>query len=154
MVKERHDDDPKEDEFEEDYEAGEEEAEGDFADSDLEFDDEEIALDEGDVDEDADEDVVSRVAPKRRPPVKAAPTIEGVAKTKLEKPDVCADVWTKLSAKYGDNKQIPYTISARLAKWDHILHKNFGAGFVIDISSPTRAEVLFRDALRKLVHSR
>ena len=84
MVKERHEDDTKDEEFEDDFEGGEEEVDGDFADSELEFDDEEIAIDEGETDEDADEDVISRVVPKRRVPVKAAPSIEGVAKTKLE----------------------------------------------------------------------
>lgn len=154
MVKERHEDDTKDEEFEDDFEGGEEEADGDFADSELEFDDEEVAIDEGETDEDADEDVISRVVPKRRVPVKAAPSIEGVAKTKLEKPNIYAEVWERLNVKHGDNKPVQYAISTKLQRHDLIHHKNFGLGFVTEIQSPTRAEVLFKDALRKLVHNR
>jgi hypothetical protein len=153
MAKHQKDDEePKDDDLEEEYDGGEDELEGDFADGGIEIDDDEVAVEDGESDDD-DEDVV-RPAAKRRAPTKAVPMIEGVPKTKLEKTDVCADVHAKLLTRLGDQPRVQYSIQTRLSANDLVEHRIFGLGFVVDITSPTRAEVLFKDALRKLVHSR
>lgn len=147
---------------EEEFEAeAEGESEDDFADDEFAGDDDNIDFDseesfeEAEFDEDADEEVVApRPAAKRRPAPKKAPTIEGVPKTKLEKSDVAAEVWGRMMARFGERKAEPYTLARQLKADDVIEHKTFGTGFVIEISAPTKAEILFRDGLRKLVHSR
>ena len=47
-----------------------------------------------------------------------------------------------------------YSLQAVLQKGSMIEHKKFGVGFVIEVPSRNKAEVLFEDGLRKLVHSR
>ncbi len=154
MAKHKKDaDDTRDDELEDDFDS-DDDGDGDFSDSGLDIGDDEVSLDDADADADDDDEDVVRPAPKRRAPTKAVPMIEGVPKTKLEKPEICAEVWEKLSQRLVDQPQIPYTIQTPLVANALINHKTFGLGFVVDITSPTRAEVLFQDTLRKLVHSR
>jgi hypothetical protein len=157
MAKERAHDDDREDEIDDDFEGGggDDDVDGDFGDSDVELDDEDVAHEDGDFDEDGDDEVVARAPVKRRAPARSVPQIEGVAKTKLEKPDICAEVWEKVGRKYENEKGVPYSIRMKLNREDRVVEHNvFGTGYVIEIESPTRVEVLFKDALRKLVFNR
>jgi hypothetical protein len=146
-------------EEEEDYE-GEAEAEDDF-DDDFSSEDENIDLDGDDVldtddfDDDAEEDAPVRAPPKRRPAPKKVPSIEGIAKSKLaERPDAAEEVWTKLRSRVGDAQPVPYSIREKLTPDLVIEHAKFGIGFVTEIQGPQKAEILFRDGLRKLAHNR
>ena len=117
-------------------------------------------LDGLDNDSDDDEDESEpepKPKPKKRPArkrTKAVPTIEGVPRTKLEKPDICKEVWDKLVVKYVGIERVPYSLNADINVDEVISHSKFGEGFVIARLSPTKVEVLFEDCIRKLVHSR
>lgn len=157
MPKNRDEDfEGREEEIDDDFEGGDDEGsdeEGGSDDGPVDFDSDEV-LDDPDFDEDGDEDVVSARPAKRRPVVKKVPTIEGVPKTRLDKPDVAGEVWTKLKAKHGESAAVPYKLSLSLKVNDIIDHKTFGLGFVVEVPSPTKADVIFSDGLRKLVHGR
>jgi len=150
---------------------GDEETEDDFESSDDDFGDDEFAdddaidldsseaLDDPDYDEDADDEpVVARPAPKRRSVLKKTPTIEGVPKNKLDKPEVAEQVWQKLQARLeerpGDAPPLAYSLRTKLVVGDVVEHKVFGIGFVIEVPGPQKVEILFSNGLRKLVHNR
>lgn len=151
----RNDVDAEEDE---EYEA-EAESEEDF-DDDFSSDDENIDLDSDDVldsddfDDDAEEEAPVRAPAKRRPAPKKVPSIEGVAKSKLEKPEAAEEVWNKLRNRMGDAQPVPYSIREKLSPNLVIEHARFGIGFVTEILGPAKAEVLFKDGLRKLIHNK
>jgi hypothetical protein len=51
-----------------------------------------------------------------------------------------------------DESCVAFTLSARYAKGDCIMHPKFGKGLVLN-AEPTRIEVLFKDGKKKLGHS-
>lgn len=123
---------------------------------DVNLDMEDDDLMEGDdFEEDEEETVVrSRPAAKRRPASKAAPTVEGVPKSRLINKQTVAEVWQRLNERNAEVTPVPYAISVRLQVGDVIQHARFGVGHVIEVPGPTKAEIVFEDQVRKLVHNR
>lgn len=80
--------------------------------------------------------------------------IEGVAKAKLDKPEFAKEVFAKLSAKFPDAKPKKYELRASFLKHELVDHSKFGMGFVVEVLSPNKVEVIFKDGLRKLVQNR
>lgn len=153
--REREDFEGREEEMDEDFEGGEDElGDDEFGEEGpVEIDSDEV-LDDPDFEEDSDEEVVAARPTKRRPVVKKVPTIEGVPKTKLDKADVAAEVWEKMKARQGEGSAVPYKISSIFKQTDVVDHKAFGIGFVLEVPSPLKVEVLFADGLKRLVHGR
>ena len=60
-------------------------------------------------------------------------------------------VYTELMEKADLATAKDYSINAELTENDVIEHAKFGTGFVVELMSPTKVEVLFEDGLRKLV---
>ena len=123
---------------------------------DAEFDEETLASDtDSDVDltESSCDDAV-RANPKRLSAAqreKANAIIEGlIDDAELSEPKGQKRAWDKLHEKFGDNHPQPFDISARLTANDAIDHPKFGIGFVVELISPRKVEVLFDDGLRKL----
>jgi hypothetical protein len=157
MPKDFREDEPGADEeTDEEFEESDDEADDDFSEEggSVDLDSDEI-LDDPEFEDDGEEELVSpRPTVKRRTTLKAGPLIEGYPRARLEKPDIAAEVWDRLQTKYGEGRRVAYALSANLKLHDVVDHKVFGVGFVIEITGPTKAEVLFREGLRKLVHSR
>lgn len=153
--RDRDDYEGREEETEEDFEGGEEElGDDEFGEEGpVDIDSDEV-LDDPDFEDDGDEEVVAARPAKRRPLVKKVPTIEGVPKTRLDKADVAAEVWEKMKAKHGEAAALPYRISSAFRQGDAVDHKVFGLGFVLEVPSPLKVEVLFAEGLKKLVHGR
>lgn len=140
-----YDDEPSEEEEEEDDEFG---GPGD----------DDFGADEGYLEGDDDEEEAGEPAaaprPRRRVSTRQA-TIGGVPRSKLEKPEHAAKAWAELSTKIGgDDVPAPYSIRGSYAKDTRVDHPKFGIGFVIEVSGPTKVDVLFEDGLRKLVQNR
>ena len=58
--------------------------------------------------------------------------------------------WERLTGGEDLNVQ-PYSIRLKLAEGDIISHTKFGLGIVVEMTDTTKAEVLFRDGMRRLV---
>lgn len=142
-------------EIEDDIDGGDD---GDFGDDfgddeiEIEADDDSDFGDDGFDDEEEEEPV--RARPKRRPARKKEPEIEGVPRKKLDKPEVIAEVWQKLRKRRGDGDAIPWSLTAKLQLDDVVTHSKFGVGYVIGMPAVQKAEILFEDAVRKLVCNR
>ena len=133
-----------------------EETDDEGGEDDLEFGSDEPLID-GDGDEfegaeegDEDSPVKAPVAKRRVGVLRNIPMIEGVAKAKLDKPEF----FTKLSAKFPDAKPKKYELRASFLKHELVDHSKFGMGFVVEVLSPNKVEVIFKDGLRKLVQNR
>ena len=140
-----YDDDPaEEEESDEDYaEPGEEEEFGGNDDSFMDDDE-----------EDDSSEAAAPPRPLRRPPTRPG-TIGGVARSRLDKPEHALKAWEELSAHVNEEiEPIPYTIRDSYEKEQRVDHPTFGIGHVVEISGPTKIEVLFQDGLRKLVQNR
>ncbi len=137
-----------------------EETDDEGGEDDLEFGSDEPLI-EGDGDEfeggeegDEDSPVKAPVAKRRVGVLRNIPMIEGVAKAKLDKPEFAKEVFTKLSAKFPDAKPKKYELRASFLKHELVDHSKFGMGFVVEVLSPNKVEVIFKDGLRKLVQNR
>lgn len=85
---------------------------------------------------------------------KAASVIEGIiSDAELSDPEGQARAFKKLSDKFGVADARPFDISAELTENDVIDHPRFGVGFVVQLLTPTKVEVIFEDGLKKLAHN-
>ncbi|TVQ96418.1 MAG: hypothetical protein EA398_15960 [Deltaproteobacteria bacterium] len=142
------------DDLDEDLDGGDDLDDDAIGDVNLDMEDDDL-IEGDDFDADEEETVVrARPAAKRRTVTKAAPTVEGVPKSRLVNQKTVAEVWKKLGDRHADATPVPYTISTRLQVGDVLQHARFGVGYVIEIPGPTKAEVVFEDQVRKLVHNR
>lgn len=140
-----YDDEPSEDEEEEDDEFG--------GPGDDDFGADEGFMSDGDDDEDDSSESAAVARPRRRVSTRQA-TVGGVPRSKLEKAEHAAKAWAELSTKITDDAPAPYSIRGNYAKDTRVDHPKFGVGFVIEVSGPTKIDVLFEDGLRKLVQNR
>ena len=104
----------------------------------------------------ADEKIIkapTRTRTRRRTAARG-PTIEGIPKAKLEKPEMAKEAWDKLAARFADAEIVDYGLTVTLAENDVVKHPKFGTGFVVEIPGARKAEILFEDGLRKLVFGR
>lgn len=106
-------------------------------------------------DEDSDEEEAAPAPrPRRRPPTRPG-TIGGVARSRLDKPEHALKAWEELSLHIDEAVEPePYTIRGNYEKDSRVEHPTFGVGHVVEISGPSKIEVLFQDCLRKLVQNR
>jgi hypothetical protein len=137
-----------------------EETDDEGGEDELEFGSDEPLID-GDGDEfegaeegDEDSPVKAPAAKRRVGVLRNIPMIEGVPKAKLDKPEFAKEVFTKLSAKFPDAKPKKYELRASFLKHELVDHSKFGMGFVVEVLSPNKVEVIFKDGLRKLVQTR
>lgn len=69
----------------------------------------------------------------------------------ISKADGQAAAWDRIQARMATTEPKPWSLSVELHEFDVLDHKVFGKGFVIQLITPTKAEVLFHDGLKKLV---
>lgn len=62
--------------------------------------------------------------------------------------------WKKLVLESKNSNKINYTIRQKLNQGDLVAHPSFGEGVVTKIIHPDKAEIIFRDDVRVLIHSR
>jgi len=106
---------------------------------------------------DANYDDVVKANPKRLNAAqrkKAASVIEGIiSHAELTDPEGQARAWKKLSDKIGVAHARPFDMTAELTENDVIDHPRFGVGFVVQLLTPTKVEVIFEDGLKKMAHN-
>ena len=150
---------PDKEEFDEEGDDGDD---GDF-DSDFEGGDEAVSLEFDadpmlDSDDDFEEEEDAEPAPtrrsKRRAPARTIPRVEGIAKSKLDDPKMVQAAFAKLEKRLSDATPIKYSIREKLAIDTVVDHSRFGIGYVIGLPATHKAEVVFEDAMRKLVHGK
>lgn len=82
---------------------------------------------------------------------KARSVIEGIIDdAELSDPEGQQKAWKKLNDKIGVAHARAYDIKTEFTENDVIEHPRFGIGFVVELVSPKKVEVLFEDGLRKL----
>jgi hypothetical protein len=69
----------------------------------------------------------------------------------ISKADGQAAAWDRIQARMANITPKDWSLSVELHEFDVLDHKLFGKGFVIQLITPTKAEVLFHDGLKKLV---
>jgi hypothetical protein len=67
------------------------------------------------------------------------------------KPAAPDPTWAEVEAK-PDEAFVPFAITSKYAKGDHIAHSKFGKGVVMGVEG-ARIEVLFQDGKKKLGHA-
>ena len=150
--KEEFDEEGEEGDFESDSDA---DFEGGDDTTSLEFDaDPMLDSDDDDFEEEEDAEKAPTRRSKRRVPVRTIPRVEGIAKSKLDDPKMVQAAFAKLDKRLSDVKPIKYSIREKLAIDTVVDHARFGKGFVIGLPSTHKAEVVFEDAMRKLVHGK
>lgn len=83
---------------------------------------------------------------------KAASVIEGIiSDSELSNPKGQAKAWAKLQKKSEGAEATPYSIATEFTENDVVDHPRFGLGFVIQLLSPTKVEVLFEEGVKRLV---
>lgn len=136
--------------------AEEEESEDDYAEpgEEDEFSGGDDSFMDGDEDDEDASEAAAPPRPLRRPPSRPG-TIGGVARSRLDKPEHALKAWEELSAHIDESiEPVPYKIGDSYEKDQRVDHPTFGIGHVVEISGPTKIEVLFQDGLRKLVQNR
>ncbi|MBA2660946.1 MAG: hypothetical protein H0U74_01520 [Bradymonadaceae bacterium] len=82
---------------------------------------------------------------------KASSIIEGIiSDAELVSPDGQSKAWKKLNKKSDVSLARPYDIHAALTENDIVDHPRFGVGFVIQLLSPSKVEVLFESGTKRL----
>ncbi|MCX7657917.1 MAG: hypothetical protein N2Z57_04480 [Oscillospiraceae bacterium] len=103
------------------------------------------------------------VAPKGVKEPGAIPTATGQRKTvtstsrasKPKEEGVAVIVeWQKKMQEKASSPRIEYSIKATLKEGDVIRHPTFGDGIVMKLHFPNKAEILFQDDVRTLLHSK
>lgn len=61
------------------------------------------------------------------------------------------EAWKRLVAQEDESSAQAYSIRLKLAEGDIVRHAKFGIGIVVDMNDSTKAEVLFKDGIRRLV---
>jgi hypothetical protein len=69
----------------------------------------------------------------------------------ISKADGQTSAWDRIQPRMATTEAKPWALTVELQEFDVISHKTFGNGFVIQLITPTKAEVLFHDGLKKLV---
>jgi len=65
------------------------------------------------------------------------------------------DEWKKKMEEAGSQaKRVVYSIKAALGMGDVVKHPSYGDGVVLKLIFPNKAEVIFQDDLRTLIHSK
>ncbi|MBI2605166.1 MAG: hypothetical protein HYW49_03695 [Deltaproteobacteria bacterium] len=62
--------------------------------------------------------------------------------------------WERMMNEHKAAARVPYTVQAALKLNDIIQHPAFGEGYVMKLHHPNKAEVLFRDDIKMLLHSK
>ena len=62
-----------------------------------------------------------------------------------------SEAWKRLTTQENESEVSPYSIRLKLSEGDVIRHSKFGVGIVVDMTDSTKAEVLFKDGIRRLV---
>jgi hypothetical protein len=110
----------------------------------------------------ADDDILDktfegavRANPKRMSAAqrkKAASVIEGIiSDAELSTAKGQAKAYAKLREKSEGAEAKAYAIDAEFTENDVVDHPRFGTGYVIQLLSPTKVEVLFEDGIKRLV---
>ncbi len=82
---------------------------------------------------------------------KATSIIEGIiSDAELVSPEGQAKAWKKLNKKSDLTQSKPFDIQAVLTENDVVDHPRFGIGFVIQLLSPTKVEVVFESGVKRL----
>lgn len=135
---------------------------------DEELEDEEVDLDDDDYDGDfepseLDDELLEKAPenavkanPKRVSPAqrkKNKKLVEGIIdSTYFESPESAVKAFDKLKEETNLEAAKPYSLDVELNENDTVKHPTFGVGFVLELISPTKVEVLFEDGeLVKLV---
>jgi|SRR5690554_31481 len=79
--------------------------------------------------------------------------VEGIIdKTYFESPESAIKAYEKLREETDVNAAKPYSIDIELTENDTVIHPKFGVGFVLELVSPTKVEILFEEGnILKLV---
>lgn len=65
-------------------------------------------------------------------------------------PELLKAAWTRLTTEAEQEAQ-PYSIKLKLAEGDLIRHAKFGLGVVVEMTDVNKADILFEDAIHRLV---
>lgn len=80
--------------------------------------------------------------------------VEGIVDAAyFETPEGTQKVYEQLKEETDPKAAKKYSIKAELTENDIVDHPKFGLGFVLELLTPTKVDVLFEDGRRKLVHS-
>ena len=137
-------------------------------DLDLDFDDSESDDDDDDDDDKPKAKAKAKAKPKpkatkavkkdtpKRAAKKRGTTIETIMDaSRLDDNEDAAKAWELISRDATDiTKKIKYTLKASYEPYQVITHKSFGVGYVRNILSPTKIEVIFEEGFKRLVCNR
>lgn len=74
--------------------------------------------------------------------------VEGIIdKTYFESPESATKAYEKLREETDVNAAKPYSIDVELTENDTVKHPKFGVGFVLELVSPTKVEILFEEGI-------
>lgn len=142
--------------------------EEEFEDDEIELSDEEVELEDVEPENYDDEDEsgfkpssiddgllekapenAAKANPKRLTPAQRKQNknlVEGIIdKTYFESPESAVKAYEKLSEETDLDAAKPYSIDVELTENDTVKHPKFGVGFVLELVSPTKVEVLFEE---------
>jgi hypothetical protein len=142
---------------EEEFEDDELELSGDDVELDVEPEDYDDDEDDADFKPSAIDDDLLKTAPENA--VKANPKrmtaaqrkqnkglVEGIIDaTYFESPESAVKAYDKLREETDVNAAKPYSLDVELTENDTVKHPKFGIGFVLELISPTKVEVLFEE---------
>ena len=121
------------------------------ADVAIEFDADSL---DDDFDDEPEETPPPRRKTKRKSPKQVVPMVEGIPKSRLDKPDMVKKAWDKLAARLSGTEPTKYSIRECLTVDAVVDHPKFGIGYVVDIPAASKAEIIFEDRMRRMVHNR
>lgn len=145
------------DELDDDFDGGEDLDDADLPDVEA-LDDDDDDVEEVNFDTNSDDYIESnyeeavRANPKRMSMLKKrARQIEGILDaSELESPDGVQKAWARLNEEANTKVTRTYDIKAAYGENDVVEHPRFGAGFVIEVLSPSKIAVLFEDGIKRL----
>ena len=83
-------------------------------------------------------------------PVKRRATKEVIAEETVS----VETAWHNQMVALKDAPRVVYAISAKLTEGAVVKHPTFGDGIVMKLHFPNKAEIIFRDTIRTLIHSK